>query len=145
MPSRPCRGLVLVRRKMRTDVCSSDVPRKVEIDRTVMSGIATDDDEESNRSSIEIAHEIAKRVDMRSRRGDRIAVVDRASDCSKTRVDLMRERMHDRRLPVAGDDDSSATMRDEIARDDVDPTICLLRRDPGDSRRECARMTHDVG
>ena len=100
--------------------------------------VPADDDEHLDLPGVHRLHEIAQRRHLIGRvHFDRRRVRDRRPDVAERLVHRVRERMHRRRLIVAGDDEALAAARLQLLRDRGRPLRGLCGR--GRRRRAPAR------
>ena len=106
-------------------ICS----RELQIGRRGVDRIAADDEQRVDLSGGHRRGELANRLHLIDRtRLDRIGVEHRLARVAERRVHRMRERVHDRRLSFAGDDDAGAAMGVQIVANGGEPRLRVGRQ-----------------
>jgi hypothetical protein len=118
------RRLIVVQAEMHAQAHLAHRVGEGEIDRRGVDRIAADDDEHVDVAGAHVGRKITERLHLIDRLGfDRVGVDDALPDVAERVVHRMRERVDDRWLAVAGDDEARAAVRAEIFRDRLDPPI----------------------
>ena len=134
--------LVLVQAEVHAerDLAHCRVQRQV--GRRGVDRIATEDDQGIDSAGAHVVDEIAKGLDLVGRLGfGALRVDDGGSDVPKRRVHRVSQRMHERRLRVAGDDKARAAVRLQIPGNGGDESLYAFR-DGRRHRRRAARGAH---
>ena len=128
------RRLVVVQAEVDAELHLAHRVGERQIGRRGVDRIAADDDEQIDLAGVHVGDEIAQRRELIDRLGfDRVGVDDRLADVAERLVHRVRERVDDRRLAVAGDDEARSAVRLQILGDRGDPF------DASAARRRAAR------
>ena len=88
-----------------------------QLDRRRERRIAAEDQQQVHRARVQVLDQILQRGELIDRIGfDRVGVEHRFPDIAERRVHHVRQRMHDRRLVVAGDHQARALVALQVAR-----------------------------
>ena len=123
------RRLIVVQTEM--DTQRNFVHRIIElqIGRCGVDRVAADDDEHVDAAGAHVGRKITERLHLIDRLGfDRVGVDDGLPEVAERVVHRMRERVDDRWLAVAGDDETRAAVRAEVFRDRLNPPSRPTRR-----------------
>ena len=95
--------------------------------RRVEDRIAAENQQQVHRARVQILHQILQRSQLIHRIGfDRIGVEHRLADVAQLRVHDVRQRVHDRRLLLAGDHEAGALVVLQVARDRAEPLVDIV-------------------
>src|SRR4051812_46252262 len=125
--------------------------REIQVDGSVVNGIATEYKECFNPACLEVVSQLTERLHLAARiRLGWFSVENCLADVSKSLIQPMNERVNQWRLPFAGDDDRRTTTRFEIIHDRTEPRVCSFdwprrrRRSQKfvrQSKRQCRHVT----
>ena len=91
--------------------------REVQVDRCGVDRVTTEDQQQVDLAGGHVGRQRAERLDLIDRLGFRsLRVDDRLPDVTECLVHRMRERMNDRRLCIARDNEAGAAVRLEVLR-----------------------------